>query len=447
MTTIVRAQILHTPRDPFAEDGALEAFSDGGLAFRDGGILAVGDFAGVRAGHRDAEVIDARDAILLPGLVDMHVHYPQIGVIGAMGLELLDWLAQRTLPEEARLADEAYARETARRFVRALAANGTTAALVFGSHFPAAQQALFEEADRFGLRITSGLVVSDRNLQPDLHVTPDDAYEASRALARRWHGHGRLRYAVTPRFSVSCTEGMLEACGAVMRDVPGALCTSHVNENRGEIAFVSELFPWSRDYLHTYERYDLVGGSTVLAHDVHVSDDELERLADAQASIAHCPSSNAFLASGIFSMRRHCEHGVRFTLGTDVGAGTGLSLFKEGLMAYHVQMVRPEGHMIGPAHLLWLATRAGALALGLGDEIGDLQPGRSADFILVRAPAGGTLEAVLANSPSPEATLGAMFTLAREDCIAEVRVAGETLFRREEAVASDRQGRMAWSNA
>jgi guanine deaminase len=430
MTTIVRAQVLHTPRDPFADDGALEAFSDGAVAFRDGRILATGDYASVRAGHRDADVVDARDAILLPGLVDTHVHYPQIGVIGAMGLELLDWLAQRTLPEEARLADEAYARETARRFVRALAANGTSAALVFGSHFPAAQDALFEEADRIGLRIASGLVVSDRNLLPELHVTPEDAYEASRALARRWHGHGRLRYAVTPRFSVSCTEGMLEACGALLRDVPDALFTSHVNENHGEIAYVAELFPWSRDYLDTYERYDLVGVSSVLAHDVHVSDDELKRLAAARASIAHCPSSNAFLASGIFSMRRHRANGVRFALGTDVGAGTGLSLFKEGLMAYHVQMVRPDGHMIGPAHLLWLATRAGALALGLEDEIGDLRAGRCADFVLVRAPAGGTLEAVLANSPSPEATLGALFTLAREDCVVELRVAGEPVFRR-----------------
>jgi len=431
MTTILRAQVLHTPRDPFEEDGALDAFSDGAVAFHDGRILATGEYSRVRAAHADAEVVDARDAILLPGLVDTHVHYPQIGVIGAMGLELLDWLAQRTLPEEARLADDGYARDTARRFVRALAANGTTAALVFGSHFPTAQQALFEEADRIGLRIASGLVVSDRNLLPELHVTPEHAYEASRALAERWHGHGRLRYAITPRFSVSCTEGMLEACGALVQAIPDALFTSHVNENEGEIAFVAELFPWSRDYLDTYERYELVGASSVLAHDVHVSDDELGRLAAARASIAHCPSSNAFLASGIFSMRRHCEHGVRFALGTDVGAGTGLSLFKEGLVAYHVQMVRPDGHMIGPAHLLWLATRAGALALGLEDEIGDLQPGRSADFVLVRAPAGGTLEAVLAHSPSAEATLGALFTLAREDCVAEVHVAGEPVFRRQ----------------
>jgi guanine deaminase len=159
------------------------------------------------------------------------------------------------------------------------------------------------------------------------------------------------------------------------------------------------------------------------------------RLAGADASIAHCPSSNAFLASGIFAMARHCAHGVRFGLGTDVGAGTGLSLFKEGLMAYHVQMVRAEGELIGPAHLLYLATRAGAEALGLGDEIGDLSPGCSADFVLVRPPVGGTLHGVLAQSPSAEATLGAVFTLAREECVAEVRVAGEPVLRGGEPVA------------
>jgi guanine deaminase len=436
MTAIVRAQVLHTPRDPFADAGALEAFSDGAVAFRDGRILATGSYADVRAAHPEAELSDARDAILLPGLVDTHVHYPQLGVIGAMGLELLDWLRLRTLPEEARFADGAYARDMARRFVSGLAANGTTTALVFGSHFPEAQEALFAEAERAGLRVASGLVVSDRNLLPELELTPERAYEAGRALAERWHGRGRLRYAVTPRFSVSCSEGMLESCGALLAGVPGALLTTHLNENRGEIAFVGELFGWARDYLETYERFGLVGASSILAHDVHVSDDELSRLAAARASIAHCPSSNAFLASGIFPMRRHREHGVRFALGTDVGAGTGLSLFKEGLVAYHMQMVRPEAEPIGPAHLLFLATRAGAAALGLEHEIGDLAPGRGADFVLLRPPAGGTLEAVLAHSPSAEATLGALFTLAREDCVSEVRVAGEVVHPRPAAPRS-----------
>jgi guanine deaminase len=429
--TIVRAQLLHTPRNPFSVAGALEAFSDGALAFgADGRILSAGDWERVSAEHPDAEILDERGAILLPGLVDTHVHYPQLAVIGAMGLELLDWLRLRTLPEEARFADTPYARDAARRFMRALAANGTTTALVFGAHFRAAQECLFEEAEASGLRIASGLVVSDRNLREELHVTPERAYEDSRGLADRWHGRGRVRYAVTPRFSISCSEPVLEACGALLREKPGLLLTSHINESQAEIARVRELFGWAGDYLETYERYGLVGERSVLAHDVHPTDGELSRLAAAHASVAHCPSSNAFLGSGIFSMRRHLAHGVRFALGTDVGAGTGLSLFKEALMAYHVQNVREDGEHIGPAHLLYLATRAGALALGSGQETGDLSPGRAADYVLVRPPAGGTLATVLAHSTSPDATLGALFTLAREECVAEVRVAGNAVFRR-----------------
>src|SRR5919199_2276281 len=280
MTTIVRAQILHTPRDPFAVGGAaLEALSDGGLAYDGHGrILACGPFADVRAAHPDADVVDAADAVLLPGLVDLHVHYPQIAVIGAMGMTLLEWLASRTLPEEARLADATYAVEVARAFVRGLARNGTTAALVFGSHFAGAQEALFAEAERSGLRIASGLVVSDRNLLAELHATPAEAFERSRALLHRWHGRGRLRYAVTPRFSLSCTDEMLEACAALC-DEADVFVTSHINENPAEIQAVGELFPWARDYLETYERFGLVGRRSVFAHDVHVSDDELRRLA------------------------------------------------------------------------------------------------------------------------------------------------------------------------
>ena len=188
MTTILRARVAHTPRDPFDREDALETFDDGAVAFEGETIVATGDFAVVRRRFADAEVLDRRDCILLPGFVDTHVHFPQIAVIGAMGLQLLDWLAQRTLPEEARMADAAHARRTAERFVRALAHNGTTSALVFGAHFPDAQEALFEAAERRGLRIASGLVVSDRNLRPDLEVTPDAGVRAlarvARALAR-----------------------------------------------------------------------------------------------------------------------------------------------------------------------------------------------------------------------------------------------------------------------
>jgi guanine deaminase len=426
--TLIRAQVLHTPRDPFAEPAALEAFSDGAVAFEDGVILATGDYEHVHAEHPDATLVDARDAILVPGLVDAHVHYPQLPIIGAMGLQLLDWLQTRALPEEARLADADYARAAARVFVHALAANGTTTALVFGSHFPAAQDALFEAAERAGLRISSGLVVGDRNLLPVLHLPAAEAAEAAQALLERWHARGRLRYAVTPRFSLSCSEAMLETSATLLESRPGVLFTTHINENPREIAAVAECFPQARDYLDTYERFGLVGERSVLAHNVHPTDSELGRLAAAHASVAHCPSSNAFLGSGIFPMARHREHGVRFALGTDVGAGTGLSLLKEGLTAYEMQGVHPHGEQLSPAHLLHLATNAGAGALGLGDVVGDLRPGKRADVVLLRAPAGGTLHHVLAHSPSAEATLGALFTLAREDCVAEVRVDGDVVF-------------------
>jgi guanine deaminase len=431
MTTILRARVAHTPRDPFTQADALETFDDGAVAFAAERIVATGEFRTVRAQHPDADVLDRGDCILLPGFVDSHVHFPQIAVIGAMGLQLLDWLALRTLPEEARMADADHARRTARRFVRALAHNGTTSALVFGAHFPQAQQALFEEAERARLRIASGLVVSDRNLRPDLEVTPEQAYERSKELRDRWHGRGRLRYAVTPRFSVSCSEAMLEACRALLDE--DVMFTSHLNESLGEIEFVRELFPEARDYLDTYERAGLLGERSVLAHNVHVGDDELVRLARTHTAIAHCPSSNAFLASGIFPMASHVEHGVRFGMGTDVGAGTGLSMLKEGLVAYHVQMVREGGHMLGPARLLWLATAAGARALGLEETCGDLRPGKAADLVLLRALPGSTLAAVLEEAPDWDAALGAVFTLAREETIVETRVGGEVVFAREAA--------------
>lgn len=425
-TTILRGEVFHTPRDPFIETGALEWLPDGGVAVDAGGrIVATDTYTRLRRRERDAAVREVPGAILLPGLVDTHVHYPQLAIIGAMGLQLLEWLHTRTLPEEARLADDALARDTARAFLARLAANGTTSALVFGSHFASAQEIFFAEAQRSGLRICSGLVVSDRGLLDELHCTPEEAYEASAALISRWHGRGRLRYAVTPRFSLSCTDAMLESCQAALGAAERLFLTSHLNENPVEVQRVAESFPWSRDYLDTYERFGLVGERSVFAHNIHASDDELSRLAGTRACIAHCPSSNAFLGSGLFAMRRHREHGVRFALGTDVGAGTSFSLFSEGHFAYLAQMLRPDGQRVGPAELLYLSTAAGARALELAGEVGDLAPGRSADVVTLRPAEGSTLEAVLARTDAPEARLGAIFTLARETSVHEVRVAGE----------------------
>lgn len=428
MTIILRARIFHTPRNPFETAGALEALT-GAVALTDGRIGALGSLGEVQERYPDAPVLGDGEDYLLPGLVDTHVHYPQASVIGAMGLTLLDWLRERTLPEEARLADTDHARVVARRFLRALARNGTTTALVFGAHQPPAQAVFFEEAEASGLRITSGLVLGDRLLRPELEADPEGCYRESEALLRRWHHHGRLRYAVTPRFSLSCSEGVLEAAGALLQRFPDARLQTHLNESPAEIAAVAELFPWAGDYLATYERFGLVGERSLFAHNVHVTDGELERLGAARAAVAHCPSSNMFIGSGLFGLRRHLKHGVRVALGSDVGGGTGFSLFKEGLMSYQGQMLLLDGFPLGPAHLLYLATRAGASALGL-DDLGDLTVGRQADLLLLRPPEHSTLTEVLSQSPSAEASLGAIFTLAREESVREVFVAGEPLFTR-----------------
>ena len=428
VSIILRAQIFHTPRDPFAGPGALEAFT-GAVALSGGRIGAVGPLGEVQKLYPGAPVLGDGNDYLLPGFVDTHVHYPQVSVIGAMGLTLLDWLRERTLPEEARLADTEYARAVAKRFLRALARNGTTTALVFGAHLPGAQHTFFGEAEASGLRITSGLVLGDRLLRPELEADPESCFAESEALLKRWHQRGRLRYAVTPRFSLSCSEGVLEAAGSLLQSYPDVLLQTHLNESPAEIAAVTELFPWARDYLETYERFGLVSERSLFAHNVHVSDDELSRLAATRAAVAHCPSSNMFIGSGLFPLRRHHAHGIRVALGSDVGGGTGFSLFKEGLMSYQGQMLLADGYPLGPAHLLYLATRAGALALGL-DDLGDLTPGRQADLLLLRPPENSTLADVLAQSPSAEASLGAIFTLAREESVREVFVAGEPLFTR-----------------
>jgi len=428
MIYIVRAQVAHTPSNPFVGEGTLVAFDDGAVAFSGGRILACGPWSEVSGAFLDASVLDARDSLLLPGFVDCHVHFPQVRIIGAMGLELMDWLRERALPEEARMADSTYAAGVASEFVSGLAASGTTTALVFGSHFPGAQSALFRAALDRGLRVASGLVVSDHGLLPSLHVSAETAWEFSRELIDYWHGRGLLRYAVTPRFSASCTEEMLSMCGDLLADADDLLFTTHLNETLDEISLVRSTFPWASDYLATYERFDLLGERSVFAHDVHPKDDELRRLAVAGAAVAHCPCSNAFLGSGLFPLRRHLDAGVRVAMGTDVGAGTGFGMLKETLMAYQVQMLQRDGVRLGPAELLWLATGAGAGALGLASEVGDLTPGKSADFVLVRPPAGSTLAAVMARAESVEEQLGAVFTLAREESIAEVRVAGEVVW-------------------
>lgn len=430
---LLRVPLFHTPRNPFFEDKALECHWDGGLLIRGGRIEACGEYSAIHAQHPGAATVDLRGGFLLPGLVDTHIHYPQVRVIGNLGRSLLDWLERCALPEEARMADQAYAREIARQFIRALASHGTTTALVFGAHFSSATAELFQAASISGLRVISGLVLSDRYLRDDLHQTPEAAYRESTALIRRFHGQGRLLYAVTPRFALSTSEAMLEACHTLMREHNGLRFQTHLNENPTEIAEVKKLFSWAADYLAVYERFGLSGPSAVMAHNVHATDSEIERLAGAGTAISHCPSSNAALGSGLFPLRRHIAAGVRCALGTDVGGGTGFGMLKEALQAYLLQRVAPLGLSLDAAKLLYLATRAGAEALGLSNAIGDFEPGKAADFVYLRPLPESPLAAIVEQAENPERVLSALFTLAGQESVREVRVEGTVVYRSEAA--------------
>ncbi len=414
--TIFRSSIFHTPANAFTTPDALVALEDGALAIDDGKIAACDDFAAVQPLYPDAAIRDLRDGCIFPGFIDTHIHFPQVRIIGGLGYSLLDWLEQLTLPEEAKFVDVAYARTIAVEFVRNLAAHGTTTALVFGAHFAGATAALFEASVRQGLRVVSGLVLSDRLLRSDLLQTPETAYRESRQLMESIRGNPRLGYAIIPRFALSASEAMLEVCQTLREENPAARFTTHINENIREIAAVAQQFPWAADYLAVYEKFGLISDRSILAHDVHVTDSQLRRLADSGASVANCPCSNAALGSGIFPLRRHVERGVRVAVGTDVGGGIGFGLMKEALQAYLLQRVAPDPMTLSAAQMLYLITRAGAEAMDLCDKTGDFTPGKSADFVYLRAP-----------MRDRHLHLSEILTLADSSWITEVYVEGDLI--------------------
>jgi guanine deaminase len=239
----------------------------------------------------------------------------------------------------------------------------------------------------------------------------------SRLLIEQFHGQARLRYAVIPRFAPSASEAMLEVCQTLLAENPLAMFTTHVNESQAEIAQVAEAFPWASDYLAVYEKYDLIGRRS-----------ELKRLAERQACIAHCPCSNAALGNGIFPLRRHLDANVRFALGTDVGAGTGFGILKEALQAGLLQRVAPEPITLTSPQMLWMATRAGAEALSMAEETGDFTPGKAADLVYIKPPAGSALQAVLKHTEDPERMLEAVIAMAGAESVCEVRVEGDAVY-------------------
>ena len=330
--------------------------------------------------------LEHRGRLVMPGFVDTHVHSPQLDVIASYGAELLDWLTTYTFPAEVRHANPEAAQSGARLFVDCLLAHGTTAAVVFPTVHKASVDALFEAALRRDMRLISGKILMDRHAPLEL---TDDVAGAERdclELIGRWHGRGRLAYAVTPRFAPTSSDAQLAMAGRLMDAVPGLYMQTHVAENRDEVRWVAELFPEARSYLDVYRRFGLLGPRAVLAHGIWLDDEDRALLADCGAQVAHSPPSNRFLGSGLLDWRRLEAAGARVSMATDVGGGTSLSMLRTLAEAYKVQAL--QGQRLTAWKALYTATRGAARALGLEHEIGSLDVGCSADIAIWNYAAG-----------------------------------------------------------
>jgi guanine deaminase len=379
VTRTLRGRVLCPRADEPRVDELADATIDLDAAGR---ILAVGPAA------PDCPVPETHPgAVLLPGFVDTHLHFPQTRVIGSASGALLEWLERSVFPEEARFAERAYAAEVAREFCDALIAQGTTCAAVFSSPHPGATDELFAELDRRGLRAFAGLTLMDRGAPPPNLLDPAAALDACATLHERWHGHdrGRLSFSVIPRFALSCSDALLRGA-ADFASRHGLLVQTHISENRDEIRATAAVFPEHEDYLAVYEHYGLVGARTILAHCIWLSNAEWDRVAARDAAVAHCPDSNFFLGSGCMPLRAALDRGVRVGLGTDVGAGRTFSVRRVAAAAHDAALVRGEG--VTPQELLWLATRGGAIALGEGARLGCIAAGFEADLVAIDAPKG-----------------------------------------------------------
>jgi len=435
---IFRGYVIHVPYSPFkiGDEVALHAFPDGGIVVNDlGTIVETGAFKQMKLRHPRARIIDRTGCYLIPGFVDCHVHYPQVYMIACYGEQLLDWLNLYTFPEEARYKDPLYAKQAAKVFFDELIKCGTTTANVFGSQFPSAMEEAFLEAERRRIRVIMGLNLSDRNIPESLRLTPQKAYQLSRRLANKWHNRGKARYAVTPRFAPVCTPEMLEVCGKLLTESPDLHLHTHANENLGEVHWMrtKELFP-KQSYMEVYQSFGLTGSRSLFAHSIYANRKEINLMANANCAVAHCTSSNFFLGSGHFPMRKYVEAGIRFGIGTDIAGGTGLSMLKELERAYGCQMVLSasdpgSAYRLSGTKLLYLATQAGAETLGLETVTGSFLSGRAADITVLNPARETYLPERMRNCSTPSEELFVLCIAGASHLVQEVYTDGQIAYR------------------
>lgn len=425
-----RGEVLHCLADPQGgRHRAIEYLADGLLVVENGKVAGLGEAEQLLPLLPDGvPVRDFDNALITPGFIDCHLHLPQVLTMGSGGLQLLDWLERYTFPGEARFADVQHAAAQAEFFVRELLRNGVTTAQVFGSVHAHSVDALFRQAQQFNLRMIAGKVLMDRNAPKELRDTAESGISDSRELIERWHGTGRLHYAITPRFAPTSTPRQLELAGRLLRDYPSLYLHSHLSENQAEIDWVRDLFPQCRDYLDVYEHFGLVGPRSLFAHGVHLQEDECRRLGQSGAALAFCPDANLFLGSGLFNLAQVQQHGIRVGLGSDIGAGTSFSPLRTISQGYKVLQL--QGQTLDVLSAFYLATLGGARALWLDGQVGNLQLGKDADFVVLDYRATPLLAQRAACASSLEEKLSVLMMLGDDRCVLETFVAGNSVHRR-----------------
>ena len=420
--TILRGRVLTFVSEPQGIDdtASYRYFEDGAVSIEDGKVVAVGDYEAATVG--DAETIDHRPHLILPGFIDMHLHYVQSQMIASYASSLLEWLNTYTFVEEQKFGQQGHARAVASAFYDELIRNGTTTAVAYCSSHPRSVDAFFGEAEKRNMLMIGGKVMMDRNAPEALCDTAQSSYDDTRMLIERWHGRGRGLYAISPRFALTSTPAQLEASRALVAEHPDCYVQTHLSENDAEITFAMELYPGSPDYTGIYEDYGLLGRRTLLGHCIHLNHRETRVLAETGSVAVFCPTSNLFLGSGLFDRERLMKAGVRIGVATDIGGGTSYSMLRTMDEGYKVLQLR--GQRLTPLNSFYMLTLGNARSLSLEGTIGSIAPGCAADLVVLDARATSAMALRMETVTTLAEELFLLQTLGDDRSIAEVYVAG-----------------------
>lgn len=421
----LRGRLLWFVGDPeTAGEAAHRYVADGLLVIENGLIKAAGEAQNLlRTLPAEAEIIDHRPHLIMPGFIDAHIHMPQTQVIASYGAQLMEWLNKYTFVEEQKLAQQGHAEKLSRFFLDELLANGTTTAAVYCSVHPQSAEAFFTESQRRNTRMIAGKVMMDRNAPEALTDTAESSYRDSKALIARWHGKGRQLYAITPRFAITSTPEQLAAAGRLAAEHPDCNVQTHIDENRAEIAFARELYPEAADYADIYRRYGLLGPKSLMGHCIHMTHNEWQALAETGAVAVFCPTSNLFLGSGLFDWAHARQRGVKVAVATDIGGGTSYSMLRTMAEAYKVLQL--QGQSLSALDALHAITRGNAVALGLDHLIGGFEPGREADVVVLDTGATRAMAHRMETVRDLAEELFVLVTLGDERNVAATYVMGE----------------------